>query len=236
MKAAVDTNDPPTVQDIANGYQDRLKSNLLLDEQNGDVLASVGATSRSTLVVASQPAVRRALAGRESFSLLPQPDGVLQFATVPIATGLTQPVFWHAERRLPARQRRRRAVEGRHGSYIAFGMNGRAGRYAARRTTLFWRGEFHATSASRVSPSQDYVARHDPCWQQAAQLTGAVALILRSRTEQFRFRKPSESPASPRRWRRRGDALQLRRRTDHYAPGYYGRAREVAATDLTKRS
>src|SRR5688500_17353974 len=30
VKAAVDTNDPPTVQDIASGYQNQLKSNLLL--------------------------------------------------------------------------------------------------------------------------------------------------------------------------------------------------------------
>src|SRR3954465_3814804 len=30
LKAAVDTNDPPTVQDIATGYGNQLKANLLL--------------------------------------------------------------------------------------------------------------------------------------------------------------------------------------------------------------
>ena len=33
LKAAVDTNDPPTVQEIANRYQDQVKSNLLLIHQ-----------------------------------------------------------------------------------------------------------------------------------------------------------------------------------------------------------
>ena len=92
VKAAVDTNDPPTVQDIASGYQNQLKSNLLLvTNRSGAVLATVGATPRAALVVASQPAVRDALGGHESFSLLPQPDGMLQLVTVPISIGLAQP-------------------------------------------------------------------------------------------------------------------------------------------------
>ena len=45
LKAAVDTNDPPTVQDIANRYQDQVKSNLLLvTNRAGSVLATVGAS------------------------------------------------------------------------------------------------------------------------------------------------------------------------------------------------
>ena len=35
--------------------------------------------------------MRDALAGRESLSLLPQPDGMLQLVTVPISVGLTHP-------------------------------------------------------------------------------------------------------------------------------------------------
>ena len=65
VKAAVDTNDPPTVQDIASGYQDQLKSNLLLvTNRSGAVLATVGAAPQAALVVASQPAVRDALRGQ----------------------------------------------------------------------------------------------------------------------------------------------------------------------------
>src|SRR5580692_5604349 len=69
LKAAVDTNDPPTVQDIANGYQNQLNSNLLLvTNKSGEVLATVGVSTRAAFVVASQPATRGALGGRESFS------------------------------------------------------------------------------------------------------------------------------------------------------------------------
>src|SRR5579862_5263506 len=92
LKAAVDTNDPPTVQEIANGYQDQLRSNLLLvTNKKGDVLATVGVSKRAALIVANQPATREALGGRESFSLLPQPDGILQLVTVPIAIGIAHP-------------------------------------------------------------------------------------------------------------------------------------------------
>src|SRR6185437_9846672 len=92
LKAAVDTNDPPTVQDIANGYQDQLKSNLLLvTNKSGEVLATVGVSKRAAFVVANQPATRDALGGRESVSLLPQPDGMLQLVTVPIAIGIAHP-------------------------------------------------------------------------------------------------------------------------------------------------
>src|SRR5438876_3956573 len=58
VKAAVDTNDPPTVQDIANGYLKQLGSNVLwLTNAKGDVLASVGPKTRAILVGAGHSAV-----------------------------------------------------------------------------------------------------------------------------------------------------------------------------------
>src|SRR5262245_34607664 len=85
LKAAVDTNHPPTVQDVVKDYQDQVKSNLLLvTSRKGDVLATVGASARTAEIIATQPAVRDALAGRDGLSLLPQPDGMLQLVTVPI--------------------------------------------------------------------------------------------------------------------------------------------------------
>src|SRR4029079_13142521 len=33
LKAAVDTNDPPTVQDVANGYQNQVKSQIVLQNK-----------------------------------------------------------------------------------------------------------------------------------------------------------------------------------------------------------
>src|SRR4051794_29410262 len=126
VKAAVDTNDPPTVQDIASGYQNQLKSNLLLvTSRSGAVLATVGATPDAALVVASQPAVRDALRGGESFSLLPEPDGMLQLVTVPISIGLAEPeilgtvsVGFMLDNTLAGQ------LKSITGSDVAFGMNG----------------------------------------------------------------------------------------------------------------
>ena len=92
LKAAVDTNDPPTVQNNAVGYQDQLRANLLLvTNKSGAVLATFGASPGAGLAVANQPSVRSALAGKEGFSLIPQSAGILQLVTVPIAIGLTSP-------------------------------------------------------------------------------------------------------------------------------------------------
>ena len=76
LKAAVDTNDPATVQNVANEYLDQFKSNLLLvTHRSGGLLAVVGASPATAQTVASQPTVRDAIAGRDSFSLLAQPGG-----------------------------------------------------------------------------------------------------------------------------------------------------------------
>jgi signal transduction histidine kinase len=92
LKAAVDTADPPTVQDIADEYQTLLDTNLLLvTSAEATVLARVGVTEPIARAIAAQPAVREAIAGHESFSLLPQPEGMLQLVTVPIAIGLSEP-------------------------------------------------------------------------------------------------------------------------------------------------
>ena len=69
-----------------------MKSSLLLvTGRAGRVLATVGASPRAASVVASQPSVRDALAGRESRRLLPWDDGMLQLVTVPITIGLKNP-------------------------------------------------------------------------------------------------------------------------------------------------
>src|SRR6185369_15094035 len=62
IKAAVDTNDPPTVQNVADGYQRQLNSSLLLvTHKSGRLLAIVGAAVHTAELAASQPAVRGAL-------------------------------------------------------------------------------------------------------------------------------------------------------------------------------
>src|SRR5262249_49669444 len=92
LKAAVDTNDPATVQNNAASYQNQLNSNLLLvTNKTGGVLATVGASPQAALVVSTQSSVRKAIDGGESISLIPQPDGILHLVTVPIVVGISHP-------------------------------------------------------------------------------------------------------------------------------------------------
>ena len=195
LKAAVDTNDPPTVQDIAVGYQGQLKSNLLLvTSKTGAVLATVGASDRAAMIVAQQPAVRDALSGREGFSLLPQPDGVLQLVTVPITIGLAHPeilgtlsVGFRLDRALAEQ------LKQITGSDIAFGMDGQI-----LATTLPHDSQqaladrLRTTGTSRVQiGGEEYVVLPQPLSAGLGATSmpgeGPVALILRSRTEHLRF-------------------------------------------------
>src|SRR5947209_6059321 len=92
LKAAIETNDPPTVQEIARGYQSQLKASLIvLTNRAGDLLYSAGGSPRAAAIAANQPAVRDALAGHDSLSLLPQPNGILQVITVPVSLYVQRP-------------------------------------------------------------------------------------------------------------------------------------------------
>jgi signal transduction histidine kinase len=192
VKAAVDTNDPPTVQDIASGYQNQLKSNLLLvTNRSGSVLATVGAAPQAALVIARQPAVRDALQGREGFGLLPQPDGMLQLVTVPILIGLEQPeilgtvsVGFLLDNALAAQ------LKEITGSDVAFGMDGQVlAATLPRHTYAALGGKLRTMGISRLAVSgEDYLVLPRPLAAESDLLAGSgpVALILRSRTELLR--------------------------------------------------
>jgi signal transduction histidine kinase len=200
IKAAVDTNDPPTVQGeiakIASEYQTQIKSNLLLvTNTRGEVLAAVGASDGGASIAARQPAVRDALAGREGFGLLPQDDGMLQLVTVPITIGLTHPeilgtlsVGFRLDGALAAR------LKESTGSDIAFGMDGRilaATLPAGAQPALADRLGTSGISRLRIG-AEEYVVLPQRLSARAAETglppgSGPVALILRSRTEQLRF-------------------------------------------------
>ena len=201
VKAAVDTNDPPTVQDIASGYQNQLQSTLLLvTNRSGAVLATVGATPQAALVVSNQPAVRDALGGREGFSLLRQPDGILQLVTVPISIGLAQSeilgtvsVGFLLDNELAAQ------LKEITGSDVAFGMDGQIlaatlprEMYGVLAGRLRTPGVSHLTLAG-----EDYLVLPRPlsvtdtlgaldALDVLTRGVGPVALILRSRTELLR--------------------------------------------------
>lgn len=196
LKAAVDTNDPPTVQNTAGEYEGLLRSNLLLvTNKSGDVLATLGASRQQALVAAGEPAVRDAIAGGESVRLLPQPDGMLQLVTVPITIGLTNPeilgtlsVGFLLDDALAAQLKRTT------GSEIAFGMNGEIlattlpredrpalaellRRRARPENVTLGSGQYAALSLPLTSPAGAARSAEGD----------ALALILRSRTEHLQF-------------------------------------------------
>ena len=194
LKAAVDTNDPATVQNNATIYQNQLNSNLLLvTNKAGDVLATVGTGPRAALVDATQPSVRKAIDGGESLSLIPQPDGILHLVTVPIVIGISHPdILGTLSVGFLLDDAFARQLKQVTGSEIAFGMDGqilastlpREARPAL--AALLDGANTHANVTFR---DEEYVALSLPLAQaNAAGLSkGPVAVILRSRTEQLRF-------------------------------------------------
>src|SRR2546425_172483 len=193
LKAAVDTNDPQTVQEAVKDYPQQLNSNLLIvTNKTGDVLAAAGTSqSGGALVVASQPAVRDALAGHEHVGLLPQPDGVLELVTVPIALYRTNPeilgtlsVGFLLDNALVAR------LKSITGSDIAFAMDGHVlaatlGQADRAALSALLRGA--ALPRSVRIGDEEYVALPRPLAPNAEGApvgSGPVVLILRSRTPQ----------------------------------------------------
>lgn len=190
LKAAVATNDPPTVQDVADEFPKQLNSNLLLvTNRSGDVLATIGFSEAGADTIASQPAVREAAPGRETTSLMAQPTGILQLVTVPIVLGLDTPEFlgtlsvgFLLDQALAAQLR------DITGSQIAFGMDGEI-----LATTLPSETKRELASALRQPNGmsnltlghEDYVGLTLPLVSHDA--AAPVAMILRSRTEQLRF-------------------------------------------------
>ena len=133
--------------------------------------------------------------GHEGFSLLPQPDGMLQLVTVPISIGLAQPeilgtlsVGFLLDNALATQ------LKEITGSDVAFGMDGQIlaatlprEMYGALAGRLRTSGISHLTLSG-----EDYLVLPRPL-ATADNLgslpvgAGPVALILRSRTEQLRF-------------------------------------------------
>ncbi|MGE3959145.1 MAG: ATP-binding protein [Vicinamibacterales bacterium] len=193
LKAAVDTDDPPTVQDIADDYQSQLDSSvLLITNRRGEVLATVGPTTRTADRVASQPAIAAALQGHESVSLLPQHDGILQLVTVPLTVGLSQPDLLGT---LSVGFMLDDAFAGQlkqlTGSDIAFGLDGQVLSStlgtADRRALSPLLAHRAAVTDTRLHGEEFAVLPVPLTAEGAANATAPVALILRSRTEQLRF-------------------------------------------------
>jgi signal transduction histidine kinase len=192
LKAAVDTNDPATVQDTLDGYQSEVHSHLLVvTNRDGLQLASVGVGPAVATRLAALPSVREAASGKETSALLPQQDGVLQLVSVPIVVGIDRPdllgtlsVGFPFDAALAAR------VKEITGSDIAFGLDGQI---LAATVSLDVRRSLTDLLARRTDAGDrstletaGFVALP---LQLAAQQSGSgspgpMALILRSRQEQ----------------------------------------------------
>ena len=185
LKAAMSTDDPPTVQGNIQKYGPLLNSaNLLLvTDAKGRVMATTGDASAAGRLLAGQPAVKNALAGRETISLLPRPNGILQVVTVPISLFLTQPQIlgtlsagFLLDDRLAAQ------LKENTGSDVAFGMDGQI------LATTLPRDDDPVLAAHLATTGVSTAAIHG---DQYAVLprpletagAGAVALILRSRAD-----------------------------------------------------
>jgi signal transduction histidine kinase len=192
LKAAMTTDDPPTVQNIAKGYQSQLKASLVLvTNRSGQVLYAEGGSPRAAAIAAHQPAIADALGGHASVSLLPQPHGILQIVTVPVSFELprreilgTLSAGFLLDDALAAQLKKIT------GSDIAFGMDGQIlASTLPREQAVALADRLRTTGLSRVVlGTEEYEALPRPLSsadEGAAPPTGPVALILRSRTAQL---------------------------------------------------
>jgi len=192
LKAAVLTNDPPTVEDNLRDYQEPLMSANLLVVTNatGRILATSGDSAPDGQAAGDWPAVRDALLGHETVTLMPEPDGILQVVTVPIAIGLTEPqILGSVTVGFLLNEAFASQLKAITGSDIAFAMGGNV------LTTTLPR-EFNpslseplrGSGVSTVALGADEYVALPLRLTSNAPASGAqpLALILRSRTEQLR--------------------------------------------------
>ncbi|MFN7985075.1 MAG: ATP-binding protein [Vicinamibacterales bacterium] len=194
LKAAVDTDDPPTVQDTATGYFGELDASVLLvTSKKGRVLATIGKPPGTSDTTLGQVSLKDASTGHESVALLHQNDGILHLITVPITVGLAHPdvlgtlsVGFLMDDTFAGQLKRLT------GSDIAFAMDGQV------LSSSLPSGERAALSAVAANAAgltnvslhgEEFAVLPMPLLTgDATQTRGrALALILRSRTEQLRF-------------------------------------------------
>jgi signal transduction histidine kinase len=192
LKSAVSTQDPVTVQPIADEYLQNIGADLLvITGRTGAVLARSGESALDP----SAATVRRALSGQEALEFRPDPAGILQVITVPISIGLDEPDLL-GTLSLGIRLDEQRATQFKRGTHseIAFVLDGRV--RAATLPQSTWpvlatlgggsTGSLTAGTAEYVGVSLPLRPSSDP----GPALTAgadAAALVLQSPTERLRF-------------------------------------------------
>lgn len=191
--AAVRRGVRPAVTGLAAGWQRQLGAALVLvSDDTGTLLADVGTARPTGAIVAQQPAVRGARAGRETVSIVPQPDGLLQIVTAPIAAVPAATSAGTLTAGLLLDERLAAEVKQVTGSDVAFGVDGQVlastlpSRYRPALSDLI-----RARGIAHVRLGREpYVALPlplPPAIEGAPAAGGPVALVLRSREDQRRF-------------------------------------------------
>ena len=198
LKAALDTKDPPTVQPIAEKYQQAIGCDLfVLTDPSGRLLAEAGRLRAGHLISPMKEPIERARQGKETVLLWPHAGGVIQVVTVPSMLGPelfgTVSVGFSLDELLAG------LFKGLTNSEIAFAIDGRveASTLPARHNAQL--GALVGSDGIRVVDLDEmqYVAvsRALPVPATADDVPAvggphATALILRSRTERLRFLTP----------------------------------------------
>jgi signal transduction histidine kinase len=189
LKAAMATEDAPTVQPLADEYRQQVNADmLLLIDPQGRVLGAAG-TDASDLPAA----VRTAASDREVSTFWPHDRGVLQMVSVPVFVGGELPeilgrltVGFFLDDKL-AQQ-----FKSLTGSEIAFGAQGQilASTLPADARPQLARAMGSSSIASVDIGGNEFLALAQPLLPSATASTAAdsiVALILRSRTDRMRL-------------------------------------------------
>ena len=194
LKAAMATDDPPTVQDIARGYQWQLNASLVLVTNNtGRVLYNAGGSPRVADIAVHLPAILDALAGRDTIGLLPQPNGILEVITVPVALDRPQhEILGTLSAGFLLDDTLAAQLKKMTGSDVAFGMDGQIlASTLPREQHPVLADRLRTTGISRVLlGGEEYEALPRPLTANdnatgAPSTGGPVAVILRSRTAQL---------------------------------------------------
>ena len=197
LKAAMDTKDSLTVHPLAEDYQRRIGSDLLMvTDPSGRVLAEAGRLRMTREDPAARAAIQRAITGQEALSLWGHHGGVIQVATVPsfLNSELMGTVSVGSSLDEDAAARFKLLTN----SEVAFELGGEI---QASTLPAQFNGELaRAAGSAGVSSihlgdsEYVFVSRKLPLTPSAATVTGPggstavpVALILRSRTDRLRF-------------------------------------------------
>lgn len=195
VKAALDSEDPPTVQPIAEKYQQAIGSDLfLMTDPIGRLLADAGRLRIGSRAGQTKTPVERARQGKETVSLWPHAGGVIQVVTVPSTTAPelfgTISVGFSLDEQTAERFKRLTNSE------IAFAIDGRveastlSAAHNAELSALVGRDGVRVVDlddTQYVAVSRDLPLQATGGDTPALGGPHATALILRSRTERLRF-------------------------------------------------